>query len=226
MSKELPYFKFFTGEWLNGDITLEDYELQGLFINVCAYYWHRDCEATYEQLSKKFRSNRIVDLIPEFLKCDDETNQISIRFLDEQFSEFTSRKKKLSDAGKRGAKIKKQLAMNKPPLNEALAFREEEEEEKEKTRKKTIEERRKDFSESLLNFIPDYDAKMVNEFFLYWSEHGENDKKMRFEKQTSFSIERRLGTWKRNEQNFKNGTKNNTSANRAVTTKSERQSFE
>ena len=119
MSRKLPYFKFFTSEWLNGNITLEDFELQGLFINVCAYYWHRDCEVTYEQLAKKFRTNNLTDLVPEFLKCDEETNQVTIDFLDEQFFEFTDRKKKLSIAGKKGAERKaelKKIATLTPPF--------------------------------------------------------------------------------------------------------------
>ena len=33
MAKDLPYFKFFCSEWNDGDITLEDFNLQGLFIN-------------------------------------------------------------------------------------------------------------------------------------------------------------------------------------------------
>ena len=94
MSRQLPYFKFFTSEWLNGNITLEDYELQGLFINVCAYYWHRDCEVSYDQLAKKFRTNNLTDLVPDFMQEDEDTGQITIKFLDEQFSEFTTRKKK------------------------------------------------------------------------------------------------------------------------------------
>jgi len=36
---------------------------------------------------------------------------------------------------------------------------------------------------------------MLNEFAEYWTEAGPRDKKMRFEKQTSFDINRRLKTW-------------------------------
>ncbi len=38
MAKELPYFKFITSEWLDGEYTLPDLEVQGLFINICALY--------------------------------------------------------------------------------------------------------------------------------------------------------------------------------------------
>jgi hypothetical protein len=231
MSKELPYFKFFSGEWLNGDITLEDYELQGLFINVCAYYWHKDGDTNFDQLIKKFRTNNIVNLIPDFLECDEENGGIiSIAFLDEQLGEFKIRKKKLSNAGKKGARRKAELkeqATLTPPLSDPLAIREDKEEEKEKKKIKKIEDRRKDFATSLKDYSDKFSTDMINEFFLYWSEHGENDKKMRFEKQTSFSIQRRLGTWKTNEEKFKqNGTQKDTKSNRATTTKSSRQSFE
>jgi hypothetical protein len=128
MSRELPYFKFFTSEWLNGDITLEDYELQGLFINVCSYYWHKECKVTYEQLIKKFHSNRLVELIGEFMTHDDETNRVYISFLDEQFKEFAVRKEKLSQAGKKGAAIKamqKDSTTLQPPFNNPSTIREE-----------------------------------------------------------------------------------------------------
>tara|TARA_R110002126_G_scaffold93089_2_gene220717 strand:+ start:1636 stop:2313 length:678 start_codon:yes stop_codon:yes gene_type:complete len=224
MSRELPYFKFFTGEWLNGDITLEDLELQGLFINVCAYYWHRECKVNYQQLSKKFRSNQLENLVPEFMKCDEENDHIiTIEFLDEQFAEFTTRKKKLSNAGKKGAQIKKDKARFVPPLSHPLATREEVKEDKSK--KKTIEERKTAFKESLATHLEKYDKNTLNEFFSYWSEYGDNDKKMRYEKQTSFSISRRLGTWKLNQKKFENGSQKNSKDNRATTTKSERQNF-
>ena len=42
MAKEIPYFKFFTGEWANGDITAENYKTQGVFINICAIYWTKE----------------------------------------------------------------------------------------------------------------------------------------------------------------------------------------
>lgn len=233
MSIKLPYFKFFSGEWLNGDITLEDYELQGLFISICAYYWHRDCDVTYEQLVKKFRSNRICDLVPEFIQVDDNDEVVSIEFLEEQFGEFATRKKKLSDAGKKGAKRKamlKEQATLKPPLNDVEATREdkEKEQEQEKKKKLSIEDRKKVFTKKVFQIAnANFDKEMLNEFLSYWTEHGEEDRKMRFEKQTSFSITRRLTTWKINKQKFNaNGSKNNTNGNRARTTTSERQSFE
>ena len=71
--------------------------------------------------------------------------------------------------------------------------------------KKSIEERKQDFKKSLIPFISvSFDKFLMKDFFEYWSEHGENDKKMRFEKQVSFSVDRRLRTWKQKDFDFKN----------------------
>ena len=73
-----------------------------------------------------------------------------------------------------------------------------------------IEERRREFADKVLK--TNYDNNILNSteilsingtsFIEYWTEHGENDRKMRFEKQASFDIKRRLLTWKNN--NFNN----------------------
>lgn len=225
MSRELPYFKFFTGEWLNGDIALEDYELQGLFINVCSYYWHRDCELTSKQLNKKFQTDIINYLIPEFIEIDD-SGYVQIDFLNEQFNEFTLRKRKLSEAGKKGAENKKLKAKNKPPLNNPLTTREDKKrEDKSKIKRITIEDRKATFEKSLIPYNEKYDVQMIKEFTEYWTEHGINDNKMRFEKEKSFGLGRRLSTWKNNQKIFNNGNKKTTQSNRARATNIERKQF-
>jgi hypothetical protein len=228
MSRNLPYFKFFTGEWLSGDITLLDYDLQGVFINLCAYYWHRECEVTYKQAQRKFGADKIVELIDEGLILvdyeDDPEALLTIKFLDEQFDEMKTRKKILSEAGKKGAKRKQEKATIKPPLSHPSTIKEDQEKEQKKKKKPSITERKEQFAKKVFEFIPEFDPKMVDDFFGYWTEHGDNDTKMRFEKQTSFSIKRRLGTWKRNSDNYgtKGHTKNN---NQARSTQAGRQDF-
>lgn len=65
-----------------------------------------------------------------------------------------------------------------------------------------IEERKANFANSLKPYLSIYGKDMLNDFYSYWTEHGEKDKKFRAEKQTSFNIERRLETWKRNDAKF------------------------
>ncbi len=110
MAKDLPYFKFFCSEWNDGDITLEDFEIQGLFINVCSYYWSNECDINVDKLYKKFKHNShdIDYLIDEgLIKLVD--GFININFLDEQSAERKTTSKKNSDAGKASAE-KRRLA--------------------------------------------------------------------------------------------------------------------
>jgi len=104
----LPYFQFHTGEWQNGDITLESYELQGLFINVCSFYWSKECSIAQALLKKRFRDD--LDLIAELIDLGifsiSEDDQVCINFLDIQFFELQSRHEKRVRAGRKGGKAK------------------------------------------------------------------------------------------------------------------------
>jgi len=57
MSKELPYFKYFPGEWLKGDITICSMAAQGLFINLCSFYWMKDCSMSLANARQRFNTN-------------------------------------------------------------------------------------------------------------------------------------------------------------------------
>ena len=77
--------------------------------------------------------------------------------------------------------------------------------------KNNIEERKTEFKNSLLPYLNDFGKDMLNDFFLYWTEHGAKDKKMRFEKEKSFGLSRRLGTWKKNSKKYDTPTNENIS---------------
>lgn len=78
---------------------------------------------------------------------------------------------------------------------------------------KSIEDRKAEFKNSLLPFLDKYGKDLLNDFFGYWTEHGDKDKKMRFEKEKSFSKERRLSTWLKNQKRFKKIEKNGNTEN-------------
>jgi len=89
MAKDLPYFKFFVSEWNDGDITLEDYEAQGLFINICSYYWSNECNLSFKKTMKKFK-DADYDLFKALIDSDIikvEDDELIISFLDEQQGE-------------------------------------------------------------------------------------------------------------------------------------------
>ena len=61
-----------------------------------------------------------------------------------------------------------------------------------------IENRKKEFYNLLTPFVLKYPKEMLREFYEYWTEKGVKDKKMRFEKEKVFGLERRLLTWYNN----------------------------
>lgn len=65
----------------------------------------------------------------------------------------------------------------------------------------TREEREQAFREQADKFIPEYGRKMIDAFCDYWTEFG--GKKMRFQKEKTWELKRRLQTWKRNDDERK-----------------------
>lgn len=64
-----------------------------------------------------------------------------------------------------------------------------------KTPRKTIEEREVEFRDSLVEYVDKYGKAMIRAFFEYWTEKKPKGKKMRFEMQKVFDINKRLVTW-------------------------------
>lgn len=74
-----------------------------------------------------------------------------------------------------------------------------------KNEKNDIKQRKAEFKKLLAKYKDVYVLDMIKDFYEYWTEHSINDKKMRFEKQTSFDISRRLKTWLRNSKETYSG---------------------
>lgn len=109
MAKQLPYFKFFVSEWSDGDITIEDYNIQGLFINICSYYWSKECELSTKVLYKRFKHSKDeIDYLiaEEHLKALD--GFIVINFLDEQKRERNAVRQSKVNGGKAAQKKRRE----------------------------------------------------------------------------------------------------------------------
>lgn len=103
MSKELPYFKFSDSEWLLGNISLESFELQGIYISICALYWQRGGQLDKEMVNKRFRQPQaLVDLIKGGYIHEENNNNLKIKFLDEQLNELGLNHKIRVEAGRKG----------------------------------------------------------------------------------------------------------------------------
>ena len=120
MSKELPYFRFTAFEWLNDDISLEDYQTKGVFIDVCAYYWFKDCSITKAMLEKRFSTvMTVIELLFEsgIIKFRNGDDFIEISFLNKQFDELSELRKQRQSAGSKGGKQRASKAKAKLKQN-------------------------------------------------------------------------------------------------------------
>ena len=116
MAKELPYFRFTPQEWQNGNISLESYELRGLFVDVCCYYWVKDCSITLALLKKRFSNdikllNQLIKL--EIITKENDKGFMSISFLDKQYDLLSERRQRRQIAGAKGGKKKSSNAKAK-----------------------------------------------------------------------------------------------------------------
>ena len=129
MAKELPFFKFFPGEWVTGDVTMVSMEAQGVFTNLCCYYWMRNCSISIANAKQRFSNH--LSAFEELLNWDvvkvTDDGQIVINFLDEQMNEFINVSEKRAKAGSAGGKAKAKQLLNFAVANHSYKDKEKEE---------------------------------------------------------------------------------------------------
>ena len=117
MAKELPYFQFEPAEYLTKDISFCSLSAQGLFINICAYYWQRNCVLTKKQLLRRlFYEVELNELIDEGV-IDFDGENISIKFLDAQLTSAIENSTKNRVNGSKGGAPKGNKNATKQPKN-------------------------------------------------------------------------------------------------------------
>ncbi len=177
MAKDLPYFKFFCSEWNDGNITLEDYKVQGVFINVCSYYWSKECILDSKTLYKRFKdAKEEIDILMSEGYLKTENNDIVINFLIEQKEDREETSRLRSKGGKASAEARRlkklQQETNKDSTQaqhvlkscstETQLLREEKRREEKKTIASTKVDT-KDFSDEIKNLykklLPLFDVK-------------------------------------------------------------------
>ena len=133
MAKELPFFKFFPGEWVTGDVTMVSMEAQGVFTNLCCYYWMRNCSISLANAKQRFSNN--LAAFEELLNCDivkvTDDDQIVINFLDEQMNEFVNVSEKRAKAGSAGGKAKAKQLLNFAVANHSYKDKDKEDDKEE-----------------------------------------------------------------------------------------------
>ena len=168
MAKELPYFKFEPAEYLTKDISFCSISSQGLFINICSYYWQRECSLTVEQVKRRFNyPNELQELIDEGI-IDIENSVIKIKFLDLQYEDATKLSNKNSLNGSKGGRPKKNPTETetKPKLNptesQTKGIRED------KIKKDNIIPTKDEFIAYALSVMPDVSLTDLNLKYQSW----------------------------------------------------------
>jgi hypothetical protein len=163
MAKDLPYYKFEPAQWLTGDIVYESFEVQGLFINICALYWQRDGELTIEDIEKRYKKPAALESLTDYLKI--KKGKICIKFLDEQLVERGHVSTVNSANGKKGGRPKSAQTLikkpKKPNANRTLTEPEANESNKEKRR----EEKNKKREEEII--FP-FDSEEFKNWWAMW----------------------------------------------------------
>jgi|SRR5690625_3088773 len=70
---------------------------------------------------------------------------------------------------------------------------------------KTLDERKKDFYNEVAKHKDKYSRRELTDFYKYWTEHSNTirkNTKMKFEKQTTFHVGRRLARWRKQGQKY------------------------
>ena len=147
-----------------------------------------------------------------------DKDNILIKFLDEQLEAIAEKSKGKSKAAKirwdkyREEKSKSSAGKNADAMHvhtDAMQNNAEKKRVEKKREEKSIGDRKIQFKELLKPFLASYSKDLLNDFFYYWTEHGVKDKKMKFEKEKSYSVEHRLRTWSKNEIKFNPKKANN-----------------
>jgi hypothetical protein len=103
--------------------------------------------------------------------------------------------------------IKNDQSGGRLTLNESNTPEEIPKEENSKVKKRKEEEslavRKLKFSNTLEPFLAKYGRDFLNDFYLYWTEPNKSQTQFRQEMQKTWSLERRLATWAKNDKNFK-----------------------
>ena len=81
-----------------------------------------------------------------------------------------------------------------------------------------IDVRKLKFSSTLKPFLDLYGKDFLNDFYLYWTETNKSNTKFKMELEKTWSLERRLQTWAKNDKYFNNGKQQTNKSNAEIFT--------
>lgn len=207
--EKMQWFKFSISEWKMGKIQRCKPEAKSAFMELCCLYWINETKLSIEDAIIECDEDNYQNLLSKKV-IKEVDGYVKIYFLDEQFENVLDKSEKARESVKkrwlkRNATVLEsnyESDTNVLPSNYE-SNTEENRIEKKIEEKNNIKDRKTSFAISLEPYLELYNREMLNNFYMYWTEHGEKDKKMRFEKERSFDVKLRLLNWSKRSESFK-----------------------
>lgn len=209
---KLTWFKFTPSNWMMGKVLKCPEITQARFLKLVCLYWNKECSLSYDdaeiEVDKEHLdimiSKKIIKLVDDYIVID---------FLNEQLEGIAETSEKRRKAvNERWAKVKQNdtsvLQVNTSVLQndtDKSKIREDKSKIREDNIKKenSIVERKLKFASTLEPFLNIYGKEFLNDFYKYWTEPNKSNSKFKQELEKTWSLERRLETWAKNDKNFK-----------------------
>lgn len=173
---------------------------------------YADQKALFDQLPND-KAGELIKFIFAYVNDENPTTDdiiINLAFtpikqqLKRDLKKFEETKEKRSEAGKAGANKRWQNIANDSKRIKAIAKIADNVNDNVNVKEKVIDIniRKQTFASSLQPYLEKYGKDFLNEFYLYWTEQSVTNKKLKFELEKTWSLERRLYTWKNNAIKF------------------------
>ena len=173
---------------------------------------YADQKALFEQLPND-KAGELIKFIFAYVNDDDPVTEdliINLAFtpikqqLKRDLIKFEETKEKRSEAGKAGANKRWQNIANDSKRISTIAKIAVNDNVNVNVKEKVIDinMRKHKFASSLQPYLEKYGKDLLNEFYLYWTETTLNNKKLKFELEKTFSLDRRLSNWSKNASKF------------------------
>ena len=173
---------------------------------------YADQKALFEQLPND-KAGELIKFIFAYVNDENPVTEdliINLAFtpikqqLKRDLIKFEETKEKRSEAGKAGANKRWQNIANDSKRISTIAKIAVNDNVNVNVKEKVtdINMRKHKFASSLQPYLEKYGKDLLNEFYLYWTETTLNNKKLKFELEKTFSLDRRLSNWSKNASKF------------------------
>jgi hypothetical protein len=169
-----------------------------------------ELQTNYERIAFELREDIIVvkSVIEDFQLFVINDNYFGSMSVKTRLEERANKSKKASDSVNKRWELKRLKELDDtnvlPPNNDSNTRKERKGEENkgEENKVNNIESRKLKFANTLTSYLGKYGKEFIREFYDYWTEPNKSNTLFKQELERTWSLERRLGTWARNERPY------------------------